>query len=153
MQLTYAKWQYWIYRKWQTSVKNKYQLVGFATMVASFGKDGANCHPKNVTLQMAGNVSEPTVKRLRRQCIRLGLFTVTGNTPYGVPILEISIPADDTEPLPPGCSDPGSCGCKDCTEWRVRYVAYFDAQKRRASETAEAKRVADDDLWMDSPPW
>jgi len=81
MKLTYAQWQYWVCRKWQTSVKNRYEIIGFATTVASFGTDGGNCYPLNFTLETLGNVSRSTVQRLRKQCLELGLFTVTGNTP------------------------------------------------------------------------
>jgi hypothetical protein len=159
IELTYAKWQYWVCRKWQTSVKNKYELIGFVTTVASFGKDGANCYPLNVTLEMLGNVSRSTVQRLRKQCVDLGLFTETGKTYKGVRKLEISIPADDIEPIAPSeCYNPGSCECKICEEWRVRFYAYQRANERRAMVAMEAKQkqpepapLAEPDRWADAP--
>src|SRR5712664_411550 len=153
MELTYAKWQYWICRRWQTSVKNKYELIGFATTVASFGKDGGNCYPLNFTLENLGNISRSTVKRLRTQCLEQGLFTEVGKTYKGVRILEISIPADETEPVRPSrCYNPGSCECKDCTDYRVRFFAYRRNQ-RRAIEAIEAEPKESEPVYADSAPW
>ena len=152
MEFTYSKWQYWVCRKWQTSVKNKYELIGFATTVASFGKDGGNCYPLNFTLENLGNVSRSTVKRLRTQCLELGLFTEVGKTYKGVRILEISIPADDVEPvMPMECFSHGGSGCECdvCTEYRIRFFAYARKERR----TVEAKTEESEPVYADTPPW
>jgi hypothetical protein len=95
MSVTFNKWLYHVERKWQTPVRNRFELIGFASTIASFGQEGENNYPMNCTLERLGNISRSTVQRLKRECLALGLLEITGKTPGGVPIYSVSIPPDD----------------------------------------------------------
>lgn len=76
-------------------MRNKFELIGFASTVVSFGSDGRNNHPMNFTLAKLGNCSERKIRRLKNECVRAGLLTQTGTTAKGVPVFAIAIPPDD----------------------------------------------------------
>jgi hypothetical protein len=61
------------------------------------------------------HVSISTARRLRKQCVDLGLLRETGVTVYGVPKLEISIPRDYGDH-----GDDCTCGALGC---KRRYLA------------------------------
>jgi hypothetical protein len=156
MDLKYGDWLYWVSRKWQTDAKDKMELIGFAVLIASFGDDGAGCYPTSETLARLGNVSPRTAKRWRKRCIELGLFEVDGTTYKGVPKLRISIPADDEDAAIPSCYNPAICGCRECKEYRRRFVARSDFEKRERAKpkVTEPEPSVDpaDDPWNDSWP-
>ena len=95
MNVDFGKWLYHVEQKWRTNVRNRYELIGFAFTVASFGDDGRNNYPMNCTLAQLGNMSERTVRRLKSECVSVGLLKQTGTTERGVPIFAIAIPPDD----------------------------------------------------------
>jgi hypothetical protein len=156
MDLKYGDWVYWLTRKWEYSGKDKLELIGFAVLLASFGDNGIDCYPTIETLVRLGNVSERTAQRRKARCVELGLFEDTGKTYKGVPKLRISIPADDEDPIRPDCENPAICDCRECTEWRRRYVARSEFQKRelvkRAAERQDKPSATSaDDGWH--PGW
>ena len=98
---TYGKWAYHIARKWKAppTVNGRKvdvpKIIGFAHILASFATDGENIWPAVPRLAKLANCDERTARRLRQDCIALGLFKVVGKTVYNVPKLELSIPPDD----------------------------------------------------------
>lgn len=94
-------WQSHIMRRWAPPAKvngrsiDKCKIVGFAVILASFGKDGTNLHPSAATLARRAHMSERWAKQLRKDAVTLGLFReIRGTGP--VQNLEIAIPASGT---------------------------------------------------------
>jgi hypothetical protein len=112
----YGAWVYHIARKWKPPPGiNAPKIIGFAIIMATFGKNGQGIWPSASTLAKCAHVSERTAQRLRADCVELGLFREAGITGSGIAILEIAIPAD--------YGDHGhdcECGAPEC---RRRYVA------------------------------
>ncbi len=94
-------WCYHITRKWKPPPEingrkvDVPKIVGFALIMGMFATDGRNIWPSASTLAKLANVNERTARRLRQDCISLGLLRETGATRSGIPILEISIPPDE----------------------------------------------------------
>jgi hypothetical protein len=69
------------------------QLIGLATIMASYGTDGKDIYPPAPYIADHAGKSVRTVKTLRQQAITLGLFRKVG-TRNGRDCLVISIPPD-----------------------------------------------------------
>ena len=92
---TYGAWVYHLARKWKPPPDtNLPKILGFAVIMASFGTRGRGIWPSAATLAKCAHISERHAKRLRAQCVELGLFRETGITGSGIAILEITIPRD-----------------------------------------------------------
>jgi hypothetical protein len=162
--LTYARWQYWLARKWETTAADKAKIIGVATVLASFGKNGANIYPGAETLAKQLNVERQAANNLRTRCIELGLFEVTGSV-NRVPILRLAIPVDgDINNLQPpkrpekiDGHSPTNCDCQDCSDYMWRFIAHTRARERlpkMAREREERKRKKRPEPAADGkPPW
>jgi hypothetical protein len=90
----YGEWVNHLARKWESPPGvDRVKIIGFAAVLASWGADhdGRIC-PSAATIAKELRISERTAKRLRTQCIRLGLFRETGEWWNGVPVLECVTP-------------------------------------------------------------
>jgi hypothetical protein len=95
----YGQWDYFIKRKWHPPKEvngrkvNKFTIVGFAQTLESYGNDGENIHPSADKVARDHGYRANWIKRLRSDCLALGLFRQTGW--YGrIPILERAMPPD-----------------------------------------------------------
>jgi hypothetical protein len=112
----YGAWVYHLARKWKPPPDiNAPKIIGFAVIMATFGKDGRGIWPSAATLAKCAHVSERTAQRLRADCVELGLLRETGITGSGIAILEIAIPRDHGDH-----GDDCTCGAPDCIR---RYLA------------------------------
>src|SRR5205809_2175871 len=128
---TYGTWVYHLARKWKAPPDiDLPKLLGFAVIMASFGTNGRDIWPSLARLAEYAHVSRSTAKRLRRQCVDLGLFRETGTTPRGIAILAIAIPADYGDH-----GDNCRCGARECI---IRYVTARAPRARGV--TAEHRR-------------
>jgi hypothetical protein len=109
------RWYYHLARKWEPPDIDVPKIIGFALIMATFGKKGREIRPSSATLAKRANVHPVTARRLRRECIDLGLFRKTGIGRNGIDVLEIAIPRD--------AGDHGNdcrCGAPACKRRYVR---------------------------------
>jgi hypothetical protein len=107
----YGEWIYHLCRKWnppaqtprltrsgETAYDNvdPVQLIGLATIMASYGEDGRDIYPPAPYIARHAGKSVRTVKTLRQQAITLGMFRVVGRR-NGRDCLVIAIPPDAPE--------------------------------------------------------
>ncbi len=71
----------------------KFDIIGFAIVLASFGKSGRGIWPSAEKVAERGGQSVANVKRLRKLVVRLGLFRKTGGHHGRIEDLEIDIPS------------------------------------------------------------
>ena len=96
--MDYGRWVYHITRKWETTDRDKLELIGFAVLMASFGDNGKGCHPMLYTLAQRSNKSKSVVQRLKSRCLEVGLIKKSGYTAKGVPIYDVGLPYDKLPP-------------------------------------------------------
>jgi hypothetical protein len=96
-----AKPDFWLWLRYITTdwkaPKGAYRLIGFATILATKGHQGADLYASAGTLAKQAGVSRRQIYDLRTKCVEVGLFRNTGAMRYGVPVLEIAIPPNAGE--------------------------------------------------------
>jgi hypothetical protein len=119
---------YHLARKWRAPDDvNIPRVIGFAVILASFGRDGRRIYPSASKLAETARMHRRNAQKLRTECVRLGLFRDTGQRISKIAVLEIAVPPDAPEDaiqrtelagipasqLPEHAGEPGR-GCPGC---------------------------------------